>query len=83
MQPSDTAYPRFKSCLTPVELERFYTPTEEEQTFCTNVARAPTSRLGFVILLKTFQRLGYFVPSNEVPEAIIEHIATTIKRRVD
>jgi len=34
-------------------------------------------------LLKTFQRLGYFVPTNEVPEAVIEHIATAIKRRVD
>jgi hypothetical protein len=33
-------------------------------------------------LLKTFQRLGYFVPSKEVPEAIIEHIATVIKRVV-
>jgi Domain of unknown function (DUF4158) len=41
-----------------------------------------TTWLGFVVLLKTFQRLGYFVPSKEVPEAIIEHIATVIKRVV-
>jgi TnpA family transposase len=83
MQPSDTAYPRFKTRLTSTELERFYTPTDDELTFCTNVTRLPTTQLGFVVLLKTFQRLGYFVQSSEVPEAIIEHIATVINRRVD
>ena len=83
MQPSDTAYPRFKTRLTQAELEQFYTPTDEELAFCANVTLSPTTRLGFVVLLKTFQRLGYFVPSNKVPEAIIEHIATVIKRRLD
>ena len=83
MQPSDTAYPRFKTRLTQTELEQFYTPTNEELAFCANVTRLPTTQLGFVVLLKTFQRLGYFVISNEVPEAIIEHIARVINRRVD
>jgi TnpA family transposase len=83
MQPSDTAYPRFKTRLTQAELERFYTPTDDELAFCAKVTRLPTTQLGFIVLLKTFQRLGYFVPANEVPEILIEHIATTIKRRVD
>jgi len=83
MQPSDTAYPRFKTRLTQAELEQFYTPTDEELAYCTNVTLSPTTRLGFVVLLKTFQRLGYFVRSSEVPEAVIEHIATVIKRRAD
>jgi TnpA family transposase len=83
MQPSDTAYPRFKTRLTPTELEQFYTPTDEELAFCANVTRLPTTQLGFVVLLKTFQRLGYFVPSNEVPQTIIEHIAVVINRRFD
>ncbi len=83
MQPSDTAYPRFKTRLAQAELEQFYTPTDEELAFCANTTRLPTTQLGFVILLKTFQRLGYFVVSNEVPEAIIEHIATVIKSRND
>lgn len=83
MQPSDTAYPRFKTRLTQAELEQFYTPTDEELVFCANATRLPTTQLGFVVLLKTFQRLGYFVLSNEVPEAIIEHIATVIKSRND
>ncbi len=83
MQPSDTAYPRFKTRLTQAELEQFYTPTEEELAYCTNVTLSPATRLGFVVLLKTFQRLGYFVRSSEVPEAIIEYIATVIKHRTD
>lgn len=83
MQTSDTAYPRFKSHLSPTALERFYTPTEEELVFCTTATRWATTRLGFVLLLKTFQRLGYFVLSSEVPEAIIEHIAAAVERRVD
>ena len=83
MQPSDTAYPRFKTRLTQAELEQFYTPTDEELGFCATVTRLPTTMLGFVVLLKTFQRLGYFVPSSKVPEAIIEHIATVINYRVD
>ena len=83
MQPSDTAYPRFKTRLTQSELEQFYTPTDEELAFCANATRLPTTQFGFLVLLKTFQRLGYFVLSNEVPEAIIEHIATVIKGRND
>lgn len=41
MQPSDTAYPRFKTRLTQAELEQFYTPTEEELAYCTNVTLSP------------------------------------------
>lgn len=79
MQPSETAYPRFKTRLTPAELDRFYTPTDDELAFCANAARTPTTLLGFVVLLKTFQRLGYFVLSNQVPESVIEHIAKAIR----
>jgi len=39
------------------------------------VARRSTARLGFLILLKTFQRLGYFMLIRDVPAPILEHIA--------
>lgn len=83
MLPSDTAYPRFKSRLTDAELERFYTPTPAEQLFCDTATRSTTTRLGFRLLLKTFQRLGYFVSSRDVPDAIIEHIAAATGERPD
>jgi hypothetical protein len=65
MQPSDTAYPRFKTRLTQAELEQFYTPTDEELAYCINVTLSPTTRLGFVVLLKTFQRLGYLADGKD------------------
>lgn len=82
MQPSDTAYPRFKSRPSETELERFYTPTENERTFCDAYTRSAT-RLGFVLLLKAYQRLGYFVTSDQIPGAIIDHIAAAIGERGD
>lgn len=78
MQPSDTAYPRFKSRLSPVELERFYTLTDAERIFCEGATRSDTTRLGFALLLKTYQRLGYFVTSIQVPSSIVEHIGAVI-----
>jgi len=39
------------------------------------VVRSATARLGFLVLLKTFQRLGYFVMVRDVPASIVEHIA--------
>jgi hypothetical protein len=39
------------------------------------VVRSATARLGFLVLLKTFQRLGYFVMIRDVPASIVEHIA--------
>ena len=78
MQPSDTAYPRFKSRLSPVELERFYTLTDAERNFCDGATRSDATRLGFALLLKTYQRLGYFVTSAQVPSAIVEHIGAVI-----
>src|SRR5262245_65932852 len=32
-------------------------------------------RIGFLVLLKTFQRLGHFIPAHKVPRPIAEHIS--------
>nr|WP_115369994.1 DUF4158 domain-containing protein [Yersinia ruckeri] len=84
MQPQDTAYPRFKSRLTPSELERFYTPTEDELAFCVTAARSPTTRMGFVILLKTFQRLAilfcparFLSPSSNISHSLLGAMPTS------
>jgi len=73
MQASDTAYPRFKSSFTAGELERWYTPTHEERAFCVQVVRGQSNRSGFLLSLKTFQRLGYFVTSDQIPDEILNH----------
>jgi len=71
----ETAYPRLKHNPSPRELADIYTPTKDEMALADRVARSSTARLGFLILLKTFQRLGYFVLVREVPVRIVEHIA--------
>lgn len=77
MQASDTAYPRLKTSFNAGELARWYTPTPEERTYCAMVVRGPATRFGFLLTLKTFQRLGYFVTSDQIPQAIIDHLAET------
>jgi hypothetical protein len=64
IQASDTAYPRLKSSFNTGELERWYTPNLEERAYCAKVVRGQSSRFGFLLMLKTFQRLGYFVTSD-------------------
>ena len=83
MLASDTAYPRLKTSFNAGELERWYSPTPEEIEFCAKVVRGQSNRFGFLLILKTFQRLGYFVTSNQIPDAIIAHLAEIEKMPVD
>src|SRR5687768_16310847 len=62
-----TAYPQFKRNPVVRELVATYTPTEVEVAFVTEHARQPAHRLTLAILLKTFQRLGYFPSLEDVP----------------
>ncbi len=68
-----TAYPRFKRHLTSAELREVYTPTRDERAFAA-LARTPTTRLARLVLLKAFQRLGYFPPLAAVPAQIVAHV---------
>jgi Domain of unknown function (DUF4158) len=71
---SDTAYPRFKINPTAKELNELYSPTVYELAFARERARQPIQRAGLLLLLKTFQRLGYFVCCAEIPVPIVRHI---------
>jgi TnpA family transposase len=75
---SETAYPRIKINPSEKELIKLYTPTKEETYFAHSHTRSLTSKLGLLILLKTFQTLGRFVSFQEVPPAIISHIASSV-----
>jgi TnpA family transposase len=70
----ETAYPRLKSSVSHRELTDLYTPTEAELELAGRASKGETARLGFLVLLKTFQRLGYFVALRDVPRSIVEHI---------
>ena len=71
----ETAYPRLKTNVSARDLAAIYTPTPKELALAEQTTRGKQAHLGFMILLKTFQRLGYFVPISQVPTTIVEHIA--------
>jgi TnpA family transposase len=71
----ESAYPRLKGEPSPKELAELYTPNSEELALASQHVRASTARLAFLIHLKVFQRLGYFVRLTAVPVAIQQHVA--------
>src|SRR3954465_13346768 len=71
----ETAYPRLKEAVTPTDLVEVYTPTAKEIALAIDTSPRRETRLGFLILLKTFQRLGHLVLVSEVPKSIVGHIA--------
>jgi hypothetical protein len=42
-------------------------------------ARTDESRLHLLIMLKTFQRLGYFPDVEEAPEKLVRHLRSALK----
>lgn len=71
----ETVYPRFKSNVSQRDLIRVYSPTSDEIAFVERVTRGDISKLCFLVTLKSFQRLGYFVMLSDVPQPVIIHIA--------
>jgi TnpA family transposase len=74
---TDTAYPRLASSPSSIELEEAFTPKTAELAFAARRTRRPGPRLALLVLLKTFQRLGYFVQIADVPAVIVTHIGAT------
>jgi hypothetical protein len=69
-----TAYPRFKRTIAAKELREAFTPGADEVAWAREATRAPGHLLGLVVLLKCFQRLGYFPKLADVPAAVVEHV---------
>ena len=75
-----TAYPRYpkKRKFDQKELNQAYTVTSEEIQLVQQTASTNKSQLSFSMQLKTFQRLGYFIELDEVPEEIVQHIRRSL-----
>jgi len=71
----DTAYPQLKAAPSAKEIYEVYTPNFVELVWAEKRTREPGPRVGLLVQLKTFQRLGYFVLPSEVPLPILEHVA--------
>ena len=71
----ETAYPCLKSSFSNKELYELYTPSSDDLALASEVTKGVGPKICFLILLKTFQRLGYFVFLQDVPKPIAEHIS--------
>ncbi len=69
-----TAYPRFKRYYTNKELRKIYTPTPSEKAFALSHTTGQNNYLNLMVLLKSFQRLGYFPKLEKVPVVVINHL---------
>ncbi|MDN5696878.1 MAG: DUF4158 domain-containing protein, partial [Rubrobacter sp.] len=69
-----TAYPLFATNPSASELARLYTPTFREIGLARRVTRGEDQSLAFLVMLKSFQRLGYFPAPEGVPEAVVSHL---------
>ena len=79
----ETAYPRLKTTISKKDLEDVYTPTEIEMNLTRSVAKGFPSMLCLLSMLKTFQRLGYFIWIKDVPESILNHIWQFLEMKTD
>ena len=73
-----TAYPRFKRYFTPKELREIYTPTPAEIGFGLSTTQGQVHFLNLMVLLKAFQRLGYFPKLIDIPKSLVNHIRTSL-----
>lgn len=73
-----TAYPRFKRVVSARELAEAFTPTPDEMEWARVKTTAEQHLLALVLLLKCYQRLGYFPKLAEVPAAVVDHVRGTL-----
>jgi hypothetical protein len=76
----ETAYPRLKSAYSERELAEIYTPTPDELAFVCGKRREPPARFALLLLLKTCQRLGFFLRLADIPAEIRDHIAECVPK---
>jgi TnpA family transposase len=73
-----TAYPRFKKNISSRELVQIYTPSHEEIEVAHKAAKGTMQVLNYLLLLKSFQRLGYFPKIDEIPIEIVKYICSKL-----
>ena len=74
----DTAYPRLKNVMTPRDLDAVFTPSSDEISVARRTARGAASQLGFLVLLKLYQRLGRAMALADAPHLVVEHVAHAV-----
>jgi hypothetical protein len=76
-----TAYPSFKQRPTAKELMELYTPSPPEIEFVRSRVKTHAGLLRLMVMLKSFQRLGYFPQPDVVPIPVIDYLRSCLKLR--
>lgn len=71
----ETAYRQLKAVPTERELRELYTPTLDERHLARQHTTGRPALVAFLVLLKTFQHLGYAISLASVPMPIVSHVA--------
>ena len=77
-----TAYPRFRRMIAGRELDEVFTPTQDEMSWARARTTTEQHRLALLVLLKCYQRLGYFPSLLKVPSEIISHVRVQLASMV-
>lgn len=74
-----TAYPRLFKYKTYLKRDlAIYEPQAAEIEFINGTLRNDIQKINFAVQLKTFQKLGYFVPFVDVPSIVVQAIRKTL-----
>lgn len=74
-----TAYPRFKRTISSRELRDSFTLTVDEVGWAVERTTTDRHRLALLVLLKCYQRLGYFPNLAVVPADVIEYVRDQLR----
>lgn len=75
-QPQPTIiYPRFPAPLDQATVESLFTPRAELE-WAMSVTRSGDSRVWLLTFLKSFEILGYFPATSDVPTLVLQHVAS-------
>ena len=75
LSPRDTAYPVLKPNPSDRNLNELFSPNLWELAFAEERTREPAPTVGLLLLLKTFQLLGYFIRLDAIPASVVRHIS--------
>ncbi len=73
-----TAYPRFKRVVSVRELTEAFTLTKDEIEWASGRTHTEQHLLALAVLLKSYQRLGYFPKLAEVPAVVVDHVRAVL-----
>jgi hypothetical protein len=82
--PSESNYPRLAASPSSADLREFFTPTPAELALAKDVAassKTPFAHVFFLLHLKTYATLGYFLSVTKIPEPIRVSICRAAKAR--